>query len=199
MEKQRIKAIPCLVISLVLLSAGCQNRDLDLRVSGRDNLASFYDLKGFFSEEIKRLDNLQPEGTKTIRFDTKSETIDIKTKPVDYAKELASFVSSDINKTSWREKYRAETIPIGTGRMEIRYHALDEHLKTREIQLLFKENSLEEVRIKNRLKSIIAESTQELSYYTGGGYAIEGVQGPRIGRSRAFSVSVSFKEKAGNR
>ncbi|MBK6947271.1 MAG: hypothetical protein IPH16_03610 [Haliscomenobacter sp.] len=198
MEKRRIRTIPCLMIGLVLLSTGCHKEDRDARVPVKGSMASFYDLKGFFSKEIKRLDRLQPEGTKTVRFDGASETIDMKGKPADYSKELASFVSSDINKLSWREKYRIDTVSIANGMREIRYTALDEHLKTREIRLLFKENSLKEVRIKNRLKSIIAESTQELSYITGSGYAIEGVQGSRIGRSRAFSVSVALKEKGGN-
>ncbi|MBV6426332.1 MAG: hypothetical protein KIPDCIKN_00843 [Haliscomenobacter sp.] len=184
-------------MGLILLSTGCYNGDLDDQAPVNGRLASFYDLKGFFSKEINRLDRQQPEGMKTVRFEGKSETIDMKAKPADYGKELASFIASDINKPSWREKYRIDTASAGSGMQEIRYTALDEHLKTREIQLLFNGNSLKEVRIKNRLKSIIAESTQTLSYRTGSGYTIEGVQGSPVGRGRAFSVSVVFNENGG--
>ncbi len=200
MEKKRIRTIAPILISLAILGTGCQKKeDRKALVSPKNNTASFFDLKGYFSKEIKRLNRLQPAGTKTVRFDGESEKIDTKRKPVDYGKELASFVSSDINKLSWREKYRPDTITGPGARKEIRYTALDGHLKTREIRLFFEENTLQEVRIKNRLKSIIAESSQELSYVAGSGYTLEGVQGLRIGRGRAFSISVSFEEKEGGK
>ena len=182
-----------MLIGLVLLGAGCYRGDLDDRGPAKGSLVSFYDLKGFFSKEVKRLDRQQPEGIKTVRFDGKSETIGMNAASVDYGKELASFISSDINKPSWIEKYRIDSVSAGSDMQEIRYTALDEHLKTREIRLVFKGDHLTEVRIRNRLKSIIAESTQTMSYSPGSGYAIEGVQRSRIGSSRAFSVSVAFE------
>ena len=132
----------------------------------------FFDVKGFFNSEIKRLTegSLKIQKTVTVKGNTETKIID----KADFAQELALFVSSDINKPAWRDKYRVEKT---AGRSLESFFATDDDLKTKRVDIYrFPPNGVTQIQILNSDKSSITESQQNLQYDIGKGYSIETFQ-----------------------
>jgi hypothetical protein len=150
----------------------------------------FFDLKGFFNTEIKKLNADKVKADKTVRYNTQKEVQ--QNQDLDYAKELAVFVHSDINKPAWREKYQADTLREAGAIRSIRYQALDEQLKTQKVTIQFSEEKVQSIQILNHLKSIIANNWQELKYIPGEGYQVSGKQNMRLAGQDEMGVAVRF-------
>jgi hypothetical protein len=132
----------------------------------------FFDVKGFFQNEIKRLTEGSQKIEKTVTVKGNSETKIID--KADFAQELALFVSSDINKPAWRDKYRTEQT---AGRSLESFLATDDDLKTKRVDIYrFPPNGVAQIKILNSDKSSITESQQSLEYEIGKGYSIETFQ-----------------------
>jgi hypothetical protein len=132
----------------------------------------FFDVKGFFQNEIKRLTEggVKIEKTVTVRGQSETKTMD----KADFAEELALFVASDINKPAWSDKYRIEKT---AGRSLESFFATDDDLKTKRIDIFrFPPNGVTQIQILNSDKSTITESQQSLDYDIGKGYSIETFQ-----------------------
>lgn len=61
----------------------------------------FFDLAGFFKQEIQQLNDKGVKAQKEVKYNDKQDVL--QNQKLDYEKELAVFVHSDINKLSWRE------------------------------------------------------------------------------------------------
>lgn len=171
-----------------LLLAGCQGKP-DKGARGAD--AFFFDLSGYLKQEIARLEQDQPSGTKRVQFDEQTDASAFQR--LNYSEELAPFLDADINKVSWRDKYRADTTLQQDGQIQsIRYTALEKNLKTRELTVRYAEGQLSDIEIRYLLKSIIAESEQHMRYRPGKGFSIEGKQGMRLASTHAMRVEVVF-------
>jgi hypothetical protein len=132
----------------------------------------FFDVKGFFQGEIKRLTEGSQKIEKTVTVKGNSETKIID--KADFVQELALFMASDINKPAWRDKYRIEKT---AGRSLESFVAKDDDLKTRRVDIYrFPPNGVTEIQIVNGDKSLITESEQSLKYEIGKGYSIETFQ-----------------------
>ena len=74
----------------------------------QENLNSplYYDLAGYFKAEAKRLTaaNLQIDKSVLVNGETESKKINIS----NWEKELESFISADINKSSWRGAFKVQ-------------------------------------------------------------------------------------------
>jgi hypothetical protein len=152
----------------------------------------FFDLTGFFNAEIKHLNSAQTKANKTVRYNEKEDVLS--NQKLDYQKELAVFVHSDINKLSWREKYSADTLKEGNEIRSITYKALDEQLKTRKIAISFDQNEVAQIAIENRLKSIMASTWQTLEYVPGKRYQVHGKQKMRLAGVDRMGIEVEFKD-----
>jgi major membrane immunogen (membrane-anchored lipoprotein) len=152
----------------------------------------FFDLAGFFNTEIKQLNSAQIQAHKTVKYNEKEDVL--RSQKLDYEKELAVFVHSDINKLSWREKYSADTLKEGNEIRSITYKALDDQLKTQKIAISFDQNQVAQIAIKNHLKSIMANTWQELEYVPGKGYQVHGKQQMRLAGEDTMGIEVEFKE-----
>ena len=155
----------------------------------------FFDLKAYFTEETNRLETEKPSGLKIARFQEHSDTLRFDAgSGLDFEEELQPFISSDINRPAWQNKYRVDTLPSKTfGGMSVRYIALDKNLKTRKIELYTENGEIRQVQIENQIKSVIAHSVQKLRYEKGRGYSAFGTQRMRFGKSYDFEVSVRFR------
>lgn len=150
----------------------------------------FFDLAGFFKQEIQRLNNKGVKAKKEVQYNDKQDVL--QSQKLDYEKELAVFVHSDINKLSWREKYQADTLKEGNEIRSITYKALDEQLKTRKIAIAFDQNQVSQIAIQNRLKSIMASTWQNLEYVPGKGYEVHGTQQMRLAGKDKMGIEVEF-------
>lgn len=153
----------------------------------------FFDLAGFFNQEIQQLNEAQVKASKTVQYNEKEDVL--QNQKLDYEKELAVFVHSDINKLSWREKYQADTLREGNEIRSITYKALDDQLKTRKIAIAFAQNKVTQIAIQNRLKSIMAYTWQVLEYVPGKGYQVHGTQHMRLAGKDKMGIEVEFVHK----
>ncbi|MDX2069506.1 MAG: hypothetical protein SFV55_13850 [Haliscomenobacter sp.] len=169
----------------------CNNAEATKKPDSKED-PYFFDLAGFFNTEIKQLNNAQTKAHKTVKYNEKEDVLS--TQKLDYEKELAVFVHSDINKLSWREKYSADTLKEGNEIRSITYKALDDQLKTRKITISFDQNEVAQIAIENRLKSIMASTWQELEYLPGKGYQVHGKQKMRLAGVDMMGIEVEFKE-----
>ncbi|WP_229208816.1 hypothetical protein [Dyadobacter luticola] len=83
---------------MLFLVTACQTKKVEEK-----NEKHYYDLKGFVENQIVYLEEKKPEVSKTAVLNGKSEQI--KTKDIDWKKELELFVQADINKPSYRISY----------------------------------------------------------------------------------------------
>jgi hypothetical protein len=152
----------------------------------------FFDLAGFFDQEAIRLTKGNVKAEKELSFNDKKGHLP--SAKLDFVKELAVFVNSDINKLSWRDKYQADTL-YGEGHLlqKIQYKALDEQLKTRQVMIEYTQGKVVKIEIQNRLKSIIAQSEEKLSYEPTKGYSINGLQQMILAGKNTMEVEVRFK------
>lgn len=155
----------------------------------------FFDLKAYFTEETNRLETEKPSGLKIAKFQEHSDTLRFEAgSGLVFEEELQPFISSDINRPAWQNKYQVDTLPSKTfGGVSVRYIALDKNLKTRKIELYTENGEIRQVRIENQIKSVIAHSVQKLHYEKGRGYSAFGTQRMRFGKSYGFEVSVHFR------
>lgn len=156
-------------ISFLVLFAACAGK---VGPSKTVDATPFFDIKGFFQNEIKRLTEggTKIEKTVTVHGQSEKKVID----KADFAQELALFVTSDINKPAWRDKYRIEKT---AGRSLESFFATDEDLKTKRIDIFrFPPNGVTQIQILNSDESSITESQQSLKYDIGVGYSIETFQ-----------------------
>lgn len=172
---------------LIMALSGCRPTSEDGAVPQG---GGFFDLREYFRQESRRLQEMQPEGMKTVRLD--GQTARQALAQMNYEAELAPFSASDINKPSWKDKYQVDSLLEGRYLREIVYTAKDPALKTREMRIRFENDRIGEVRIRNAIRSIISESEQELRYDPDNGYTIKGMQGGKFARKKEFSVEVLF-------
>jgi hypothetical protein len=155
------------IIALVFTACGSKTD-----TSKNVDLTPFFDVKGFFNGEIKRLTEGSVKIEKTVTIGGNIETKIIE--KADFEKELALFVASDINKPAWRDKYRIEKT---AGRSLESFLAKDDDLKTKRVDIYrFPPNGVTQIKIVNSDKSSVTESQQSLDYDIGKGYSIETFQ-----------------------
>jgi hypothetical protein len=155
----------------------------------------FFDVKGFFQEEIDRLaaGGFQIRKTVTIDGQTDTKTLD----SLDFSDELRIFLNSDINRVAWFDKYRVDSLYSGNSLERLTYTALEEKLKTREITIGFQDGQVEEMGVLNRIKTAIATAEQTLAYRPATGYSISSKQTIAFSKDRSFTVDVIFIEEEG--
>ncbi|PHN01695.1 hypothetical protein [Flavilitoribacter nigricans] len=134
----------------------------------------FFKLEAYFDREIARMDSLQPTLQKMVTVDGASEEQRIES--TDYQKEFQIFRRSDINRPSWIDKYQVDSLRENGGVQIVNYTALDTSLNTRLLRVSYRNNEVEEIQIRNRSKSAIASTEQDLWYRPGRSYRIESRQ-----------------------
>ncbi len=178
-----------LFLSLFILSAGCSSPSTDQAANAPKEIF-FFDLEGFFNEEIKKLNGAQLSVEKILDINGQSETL--KMDSLNLEKELAAFRQSDINKTSWSDKYQGDTSLTNGQIKEITYTALEEDLKTRNINLQFTNGQVDKITINNEVDSPVLKSKQLLIYQVAQGYSISQQQKIRLMKENNLKVEVRF-------
>ncbi len=151
----------------------------------------FFNLSDYFEAEIARLNGNNQQVDKVIKINGESaqQTLD----SIDYEKELAVFVNSGINKTSWVDKYQADSTFNDAGLLtELVYTALDEDLKTQQLIIQFASEQVQRIDITNRSGTILAKMRQQLSYNPAQGYSIESQQDILLFDDRQMVVEADF-------
>lgn len=130
-----------------------------------DSQNAYFDIGGFFTTEAARLNNQTPQVLKLVNHNGKIEEKTVKV--ADWKRELDLFISSDINKPSWKNSYSIEKNKNVTV-----YTALDTSLKVRKIRLQRKGKKIASIEINSRVKNEIYNSEETLNYYPDSLYSI---------------------------
>lgn len=166
-----IKSIFSTLILLLLFSACSEPASTD----SRQKVEAFFDLKTYFQKEMKRLEN-KKNVKKIAVYNGEKEEQEIEN--IDFSKELLIFSNADINRVAWRDKYSKDSTFTADKKLKsLQYKALDNKLKTRSLQIDFKENGvISEIQIITAGESLLSETENELNYNPVTGYSIQSSQ-----------------------
>ena len=178
-----------LVALVTVLSFQCQTNASN---SSNQREKKFFDLRAFFEAEIARLEKEEPRVKKEIEINGQREQRT--QQAVDFEKELAIFIRSDINKPAWRDKYRIDSTLVSKQLTRLQYTAMDSSLKTRIMRIEFDQNGVEKIYISNRTQSPLIKSSQQLLFEPSKGYQIENQQDLSLSKDSQLSISAQFVE-----
>jgi len=177
-----------LVFCICCSCLACSNSATD--TSEKQSTTRFFDLSQYFQEQVQILaneENIQKKAS--INGKTESQTI---ANP-SFQQELQLFMDSDINRTSWLDKYSVDSTLNAAGNLtKVTYTALEEKLRTRKVAIAFTEDVITKVDILNATDNVIAQTKQELSYTPRQGYSIKSYQDILFAEPRKIEVEVSF-------
>jgi hypothetical protein len=150
----------------------------------------FFNLRIYFNEEISKLKAKTPIRKQvTVGGETEEQVLD----SLDFNRELRAFSESDINKPAWFDLYRIDSISANGQLQQLQYRALEEDLRTREIDIDWMDGEqVEQIRILRRSESPLAKSKQELIYRPSEGYQIRSWQEIQFGEDTEILVEVFF-------
>ena len=153
---------------------------------------TFFDLKNYFKKQSEMLSQ-RTTVYKTTTVD--SNRIEKIIDSLDFEKELKIFQESDINKVSWMDKYRVDSLFDTNGNLNrLIYKALDETMRTQELIISFEQNEVDTVRIFNDASGNVAKLQQRLTYIPSSGYSIESRQKTTLSDEHVLTVEVRFQK-----
>jgi len=148
---------------------------------------TYFDIKGYFQAEAKRLSKKKSLVYKEILKNDQKEAKKIQINNWD--KEFSLFIESDINKPSWVSSYS-----VNKNNDTLVYKALDPDLRTKEIKILKKAEKLLLISIKNEAANKLYKSEEELYYFPDSLYKIIKTQEVRIIGKNHYQISGEFAE-----
>jgi hypothetical protein len=175
---------------LLIFFWGCANEE---SAPGDTETDRFFDVAGYFEGEIDRLQSEQPNSQKEVSLNGERESIQPDT--LDFAEELSVFLNSDINKVSWIDSYSADTTRHDDGSIATTvYKAQKDKLRTRLLEVVYKADTPQRVRIVNRTENAVLDADQELIYEPATGIEIQQTQQIRFMKPNEISIAVRFRE-----
>ncbi len=150
-------------------------------------------MKSYFENEAVLLTKENTLADKAVSNDTASQS---KTNiQVDWKKEFAMFIESDLNKPAWKISYSADTVLI-EDTLYYSYKALEDKLKIRLLQIAFYPgtDSVISIDIHQKNTNNLYNSERYLHYNPRTGYHIKGNQKIRGIDKHFFSVEVRFRQ-----
>ena len=150
----------------------------------------YYDVKGFFEGETKRLTEGGMKIKKTVTVNGQSETKMIE-KP-NFEEEFKMFVASDINRPAWSDKYHIKRTEQNNQDYTTEYWAKDKNLKTQSMKIVQKDGDVYfTMEIHNSDKSVVTESDSHLFYDKANGFSITNSQ-QLVGSTDSVKIDVLF-------
>ena len=170
----------------VFLLVGCSPTPKNTATSDK----AFFDLGDYFSKQYQALEAKgSVQKTTSINGVEETQTVDT----IDFKQELVVFVESDINRTSWMDKYQADsTFNDSKQLLKIEYTALDEKLRTKKVIVTYAGGIVESIYIRNASKNIITDAEQILDYSPTKGYKISSIQKVIFSPEKQLGVEVVF-------
>ena len=161
---------------LIIFFSSCNNQE---ETTPKND---FFDIKGFFEAEAKRLSNKKSLSNKLVTQNNQTEIK--KGLSVDWDDELALFMASDVNKPAWINSYK-----YSEDNLRISYFALDTNLRTRYIEIKKDQNGKAFFfKIKNISRNMLYESSEELTYIPDSSYTINKNQRVRFLGNNQYQI-----------
>ena len=174
------------IFLLILIISACNSNEQ----ADAEQVKYFFDLKGYFDEQININNEKYKTPTKTVSVDGKAQKKQLK--KINWEKELSVFASADINKSSWQDKYRIDTMAT-INAVNVAYTALDDKLKTRLINVKLNNDVVEFISIDQLSDNMIYNSKKTLTYSPNEGYTLENRQKARFLQEHLYEINVDFE------
>ena len=141
----------------------------------------YFDVKGFFDKEAKRLSSVKKPVLKTVYHNgtTESKKLNID----NWDTEFGLFSGSDINRPAWVDSYSV----INEGNILI-YKAKTPELTTREILIKQVNGKVEYMLIYNHTKNLLYTNDEELTYFPDSLYQINKIQSVRLLGTNKYQI-----------
>ena len=152
---------------------------------------TYFDLKSYFKEEIKRKAGISLQ--KTVKINEKSETKTIDTPNLE--EELSIFLNSDINKPAWLDKYTTDSTHTNGKLSKITYTTTAPKLKTKELRIELQDGNVQAIAIQNHTKNTVYTTIQSLNYLPGTGYTIKTEQNIELSEPQIFHIQAEWLTK----
>ncbi|WP_262248263.1 hypothetical protein [Parapedobacter soli] len=147
---------------------------------------NYFSLTDYFDREAERLQQINPEITKTVAKSGDSESKNIRV--TDWKGEFALFTDADINKPAWQNSYR-----IDSTASSVKYTATDPTLRTKEILVEKSDDgTITHIRITNQVDNMLYHTDEQLDYYTDSLYRIDKKQRVRVIGESHYTISGRF-------
>lgn len=146
----------------------------------------YFDIKGYFENEISRLQKQNPTVNKTVSVNGKAESKN--TKIADWSKELAIFVNADINKTSWKGSFKTKK----QDGVDI-YTSDHKKIPVKKISITWNGQKAGKIEIIVDNKNIVYRSQDTLTYFPDSLYEIKKQQKIRLLKNKKYAVVGKFK------
>lgn len=177
------------LLSILALLYSCNKADTsDNGVTEQDY---FFNLRDYMEAEIARLEKDRPKVKKVIAINENSE--EVPTDTINYAKELAIFKNSDINRVAWIGKYDGDTVLTNGVIEKITYKARQKKLRTRFMIIDFAKGVPTRIKIQNQTDSPVLKATQDLVYDPQDGFAIIQEQKVRALDKKFLKIEVNYQ------
>ncbi|MEZ4958659.1 MAG: hypothetical protein R2830_02455 [Saprospiraceae bacterium] len=173
--------------SLAILFPACADSNQEVLQPGQKK---YFDLKGFFNEETKRLETFSTvKKIATVDGVREEHVLD----SLNFGQELKIFSNADINRPAWSDKYAIDSVFNEQKQLtRLNYTTEDKDLRTRQITVDFEDGQVLKIFIENSTSSAIADTKQLLTYQPASGYTIESKQAVALSKDNAFLVEVQF-------
>jgi hypothetical protein len=185
-------SITIFLLSLSLFSCQTDNASSESRTQqgSSKNKISFFNLKGFFDNEIKTKLKNHKMVKKTVSINNKVETKNIEI--MDWHEELMPFFNADINKPAWLDKYQLVERPFGSNGKVRTYQTTEKNLKTKQLSIIQNDSTKEfKINILTSDKTAMTQSDTQLLYDTNAGYMIS-TQQKLMGTTETVVIKIEF-------
>lgn len=177
LSKQTIIA----VVGLCLSSCwGCSSKDTSVA-----KLDAF-DVPNYFKNEISRLQRDNSPIIKTVHKDSLTETKELQI--ADWESELASFISTDINKPAYHGYIKKDSVAN-----LVTYTILNKDLEISSIQLTYAHHQVDAIAIDRKIKNSLYTTTEHLVYRKNKSYSVEKNQAVKLMGNTYYKIEGYFK------
>lgn len=147
--------------------------------AGTIDTAPFFDLSGYISQEVERLEAAKTKVEKTITLNGVVETKQLD--DINFSNDLRLFREADINRPAWLEKYTTETQTLSGSHTITTYTAQDSNLIVRQLMVEEDLGVTIKIEIDRKTGTVLSDGQHHLIYEPAKGYRVKTQQTNRFG------------------
>lgn len=170
-----------ILYSLVICCCACTFKEQDKLTT-----KTYFDLAGYFKKEALRLKKANLPIDKIVMVNGKME--EKKITITDWEKEFDSFISSDINKASWKGSFKTEKDNnVAT------YTSNNDKIPVKKVELTYQNEKITAIKIFVTNTNDLYTSKDTLSYYPDSLYQIKKIQNIKLMSEKNYQITGKFK------
>ncbi len=165
---------------LIVFISSCTQKE-----QNKVQIKSYFDLKGYFEKEADRLNKTKSKINKSVAINGETEHKIVKIE--DYKAELSSFISSDINKASWKGAFNIQK----KGNSTI-FSTSNEKIPIKKLEVQYVNNKIRFIQILIETDNILYHSIDSLTYFPDSLYEIKKIQKIKLLKEKKYVVVGKF-------